>query len=345
MVPQMSESIGEKSFGGSILIDLKQRLTGRSSGAGLSVLFVAVLAAATFFVGAKFVSPTNLRSMAIQIPEFGLLSIAMMITLLKGGLNLSIIATANICTLAVGGILISCGPGLHGVQLYAVVALALSAGLVLAVLIGLLNGILIAYVSLSPIIATLGTMILLKGLALGFSRGGVFSGFPEPIVFIGQGEIGFVPASLIVFGLAVALLAFILNKTAFGASLYMIGSNEPATRYSGVDTRRAVVQCYVLSSIFAFLAGLVMMGRFNSANAAYGESYLLLTILAAVLGGINPFGGFGKVGGLVLSLLILQIISSAFNQLNISPFLTLAIWGGLLIVVSAISANVNPLRR
>ena len=80
-----------------------------------------------------------------------------------------------------------------------------------------------------------------------------------------------------------------------------------------------------------------MMARFNSANASYGESYLLVTILAAVLGGINPMGGFGKVGGLVLALVMLQIISSAFNLLNFSPFLTLAIWGGILIAVTGMT--------
>ena len=79
------------------------------------------------------------------------------------------------------------------------------------------------------------------------------------------------------------------------------------------------------------------MARFNSANASYGESYLLVTILAAVLGGINPMGGFGKVSGLVLSLVMLQIISSAFNLLNFSPFLTLAIWGGILIAVTGMT--------
>jgi ribose/xylose/arabinose/galactoside ABC-type transport system permease subunit len=90
----------------------------------------------------------------------------------------------------------------------------------------------------------------------------------------------------------------------------------------------------VLSSLLAGVAALVMLSRFNSANASYAESYLLVTILAAVLGGTDPFGGFGKVGGLILALVILQVISSAFNLLGFSQFLTIAIWGGLLIATS-----------
>ena len=103
-----------------------------------------------------------------------------------------------------------------------------------------------------------------------------------------------------------------------------------------VHTRAVLLKLYVLSSLLAGVAAVVMLARFNSANAAYGESYLLVTILAAVLGGVDPFGGFGKVGGLMLALIILQVISSAFNLLNLSQFLTLAIWGGILIAVAAV---------
>ena len=116
----------------------------------------------------------------------------------------------------------------------------------------------------------------------------------------------------------------------------MIGSSEKATRYSGVDTKRVLLGVYVLSSLLAAVAALVMMARLNSANAAYGESYLLVTILAAVLGGVDPFGGFGKVGALIMALILLQVISSAFNLLDFSPFLTLAIRGALIIVVTAL---------
>ena len=117
----------------------------------------------------------------------------------------------------------------------------------------------------------------------------------------------------------------------------MIGSNERATRYSGVNTKRVLFGVYLLSSLLAMVAALVMMARFNSANASYGESYLLVTIFAAVLGGVDPFGGFGKVGGLLMALIVLQVISSAFNLLNFSAFLTLAIWGALIIGVTALS--------
>jgi simple sugar transport system permease protein len=100
--------------------------------------------------------------------------------------------------------------------------------------------------------------------------------------------------------------------------------------------KRVLLGVYLLSSLLAVVAALVMMARFNSANATYGGSYLLLTILAAVLSGVDPFGGFGKVGGLMVALLLLQLISSAFNLLDFSPFSTVAIWGALIICATAL---------
>jgi ribose/xylose/arabinose/galactoside ABC-type transport system permease subunit len=118
----------------------------------------------------------------------------------------------------------------------------------------------------------------------------------------------------------------------------MIGSNEKAVRYSGIDTNRVLMKTYVLASLLSGIAGFLMLARFNSANAAYGESYLLVTILAAVLGGVDPFGGFGRVSGVVLALVILQVISTAFNLLDLSQFLALSIWGGTLIAVAGLKA-------
>jgi len=259
-----------------------------------------------------------------------------MLALLSGGLNLTIIATANLAGLTIAFVLTRYVPGSDGIAWVGVQVLAIAAGFAVAALVGLVNGFVIAHLGVSPILATLGTMTLCKGLAIGLTHGNVISGFPAPIVFIGNGTVFGVPFALIVFALCALPVAITLNATPFGAKVYMIGSNEKATRYSGIDTRSILLKVYVLSSLLAGVAAVVMLARFNSANAAYGESYLLVTILAAVLGGVDPFGGFGKVSGLILALIILQVISSAFNLLNLSQFLTLAIWGGILIAVAAV---------
>lgn len=302
----------------------------------LVIVFWLLLGDQLFRVGA-------LQSMAFQLPELGILSLAMMVPLLSGGLNLSIISTANLCALTMAWVLTTHAAGASGWAWAGWQIAAVLAGFAVATIVGLLNGFVIAYLGVSPILATLGTMTMCKGLSIGATRGNVISGFPDPIVFLGNGTLMGVPVALLLFLALCVPLAVMLNKSPFGQKIYMIGSNEKATRFSGVDTQRVLLGVYLLSSWLAMVAALVMMARFNSANASYGESYLLVTILAAVLGGVDPFGGFGKVGGLLMALIVLQVISSAFNLLNFSPFLTLAIWGALIIGVTALSVLLESL--
>ena len=314
----------------------------------LSLVLVALVVVFSLLLGERIVGVGALQSMAFQLPELGILSLAMMVALLSGGLNLSIISTANLCALAMAWLLTTHVPGAQGFMWGGWQVLAVLAGIAVALIVGLINGFVIAYLGVSPILATLGTMTMCKGLSIGITRGNVISGFPEPIVFLGNGTLLGVPVALIVFLALCVPIAVLLNKSPFGHKVYMIGSSEKATRYSGVDTRRVLLGVYLLSSLLAFVAALVMMARFNSANASYGESYLLVTILAAVLGGVDPFGGFGKVAGLVMALIVLQVISSAFNLLNFSPFLTVAIWGVLIVLVNSLGVllqNFSAARR
>ena len=317
---------------------LRFLMTGRNQTINyLILLLVALVVCFALVLQDTFLSLGTLQSMALQLPELGVLALAMMITLLCGGINLSIIATANLTSLTIGYVLTQLMPADWATAAgVGTILLALAAGLAVAGLIGLLNGLIIAYIGVSPILATLGTMIMVKGISIGLTHGNVISGFPEPILFIGNGVVFGVPMAVIVFALCAAPLALLLNRTPFGIAIYMIGSNERSTRFSGIDTRRVLLRVYVLSSLLCGVAALVMMSRFNSANAAYGESYLLITILAAVLGGVDPFGGFGRVMGLVLALIILQVISSGLNLLGLSAHLTLASWGAILILVMAV---------
>lgn len=302
----------------------------------LVILLAALLVSFGLIVGENFFTKATMQSMAFQLPELGILSLAMMITLISGGLNLAIISTANLCALAMAYILTKFVPGSEGFAWVAWQVIAVLAGLAVAAIIGLLNGFVIAYLGVSPILATLGTMTMVKGISIGMTRGNVISGLPDPILFLGNGTVFGVPMAMLIFAAVAIPMAIMLGRTPLGTAIYMIGSNEQATRFSGIDTKRVILKIYLISSLLAAVAALVMMARFNSANASYAESYLLVTILAAVLGGVDPMGGFGKIAGVILSLVILQVISSAFNLLSFSQFLTLAIWGAILIAVTAV---------
>jgi ribose/xylose/arabinose/galactoside ABC-type transport system permease subunit len=203
--------------------------------------------------------------------------------------------------------------------------------------IGLITGVIVAFLGVHPILVTLGTMIALKGIAVYATSGGVIGGFPTAVLFLGNGTLLAFPVPMILFILCAVLVAVIMTHAPFGVSVRMIGSNEKATRYSGVATEWMLVGVYVVSSVLCWVAAAVMMARFNSARAGYAESYLLITILAAVLGGVDPNGGFGRVLGLFLSLILLQAISTGFNLLGFSPHLTQAIWGATMILAIAIA--------
>jgi simple sugar transport system permease protein len=287
--------------------------------------------------GNNFIQPANLQSMAFQLPELGILSLAMMITMVTSGINLSIISSANLAGIVIAIILTSnISVDAAGNPTGGVIVLAILAGLLAAALIGLLNGYLIAHLEVSPILATLGTMILLNGLAIVLTRGYVISGFPDTIRFIGNGAFFGVPAPLIVFILGAILMAVILNNTPLGTKIYMIGSNPTATLFAGVNNKSVLMRTYLISGLYAGIAGIVMISRFNSAKADYGKSYLLMTVLASVLGGISAAGGFGKVSGLVIALVILQVVSSGFNLMGMNAFLTVAFWGAILILVMVV---------
>jgi simple sugar transport system permease protein len=302
----------------------------------LLTLLVVLLLLFAGLLGGKLFNGAAVRSMAFQLPELGVLSLAMMIPLLSGGLDLSIIATANLSALAAAYVFTHTGLTGSVGAVFAWHVAALLAAFCTAGMIGLLNGVVIAYLGVSPILATLGTMTMVKGIAVGLTHGGVIAGFPPFMVFIGNGSIFNVPVVVIVFVVIAIPVGVLLTRTPFGNIVAMLGSNLQAVRYSGIDTRRVLVKVYLLSATLSAVAGLLMMARFNSANAAYGESYLLITILAAVLGGVDPAGGFGKVSGLVLSLVILQLVSTAANLLNISQFLSLALWGAILLGVAGV---------
>ena len=176
---------------------------------------------------------------------------------------------------------------------------------------------------------------MIGGISIWLTRGQTLSGFPDALIHVSNETIAGIPISFGIFVIVAIGVHILLTRTVLGIQMHMIGSNLESTRFSGVNTRRVQIWVYVLSSLLCWLAAIVMMARFNSAGADIAQSYLLITILAAILGGIDPYGGFGRITGLVVALLILQTISSGFNLLGFSQHLTLALWGFTLIVVMA----------
>jgi simple sugar transport system permease protein len=300
----------------------------------LPLLAFAVIVFAGFAIATPlFVTGRNLSSMAFQMPVLGLLTLAMLAPILSGGLNLAIIFQANLSGLTLAWVLFQFGGPEAGVGAFMLGSvLAIGAG----ALSGALMGVVIAYIGAHPILVSLAMMIFLRGLGEFLTRGGDISGFPEFLNGVGHGLILGVPVPLIIFGVVALIWHVVLTKTRHGFSVYMIGSNIQAAEYSGLHTKRTLTLIYTLSGVLCAIAGILMLTRFNSVRVGHGEALLLVTVLACFLGGVDPFGGFGRVIPVVLALIILQMLSSGLNLLGANQHLSTAVWGLFLIGVMAL---------
>ena len=305
----------------------------------LVALLVLVAGVFSVLIPQVFWSAANFQSIASQIPVAGILTLAMAITMLTGGINLSIIATANASALVMAWVCTHLEPT------FSSLIVMLLAGVSVALVVGIINGVLISVVRVSPILATLGIMTLLKGVNVLISKGSAISNFPSYVLALDRSYFLGVPVPLYLFAVVALLLWLMLAKTPLGRQIYLSGSNEKATFYSGINTRRTLIWVYVISSLLCAVAALLMMSKLNSANASYGESLLLITILATVLGGVNPDGGFGKVFGIVLALFLLQMLESGLNIMGVSSYITMALWGSLLLAFIFVKGAKVPALR
>jgi simple sugar transport system permease protein len=299
----------------------------------LAVIAVLVFAVMGVLRPQLFLSTTNLSSMAFQFPEFAILSLAMMLAMLTGGIDLSIIAVMNLSAI-LGGLFLSSSSLDPGLAIAVTVAIMLGTGLVC----GAVNGLLVSRIDIPPILATLGTSQVFLGFGIVLTGGAAVHGFPEAFAALGTARVLGVPLPLLVFAGIALVVAFALGRTTFGFGLYMFGTNATAARFAGLGTQRLLMATYMASGTLAAVAGVIIMARVNSMRADFGASYLLLTILVVVLGGVNPYGGYGKVLGVILAVVSLQFISSGLNILRFSNFTREFVWGALLLLVMVISS-------
>jgi simple sugar transport system permease protein len=305
----------------------------------LSLLALTVLAFG--LTTPHFLSAGNFDSIGYQLPDLGLLTLAMLAPIIANGINLAVIATANLSGLTLAWILNMNGGPHAGVLAFAV---GVAAALAVGGASGAAMGVVIAYFGAHPILASLAMMIFLKGLGEFLTRGGDISGFPAFLGEIGHGEILGIPVPMLVFAVAAILWHVLLARTRHGFAVAMIGSNPRASEYSGIPVKRSLTLVYALSGVMCALAGILMLTEFNSVRVGHGDALLLVTVLACFLGGVDPFGGFGRVAPVFVSLLILQTLSSGLNLLGANQHLSTAVWGLFLIAVMVFRSSTPTLR-
>jgi simple sugar transport system permease protein len=301
-------------------------------------IVIAVVAA--ILSGGTFLSGDNFQSMGTQLPEVGLLALAIMITMLSGngGIDLSVVAVANLSAIIAGKITQSLfnaeTQGLEFAFLFPTLAVLAGLGC------GLVNGMLVAFGNFTPILATLGTQLVFGGIAVVLTNGSALSlGYIDAFVQIGNGQILGIPIPFILFLIVSSILAWIFSNTRYGFRLYLTGTNAKAAHFAGINNRTILLLTYTLAGLLASLSGIISASRASSAKADYGSSYLLIAILISVMGGVNPAGGSGKVLGLVLASFALQMLSSTLNLIGLSNFLKDFTWGLLLLLTIALTSS------
>lgn len=299
----------------------------------LLLIIVSILFSSFFLVGNRFIGVYNLQSMAIQLSELGLLAFGVMLAMSagRGGIDLSGIALANLA----GVIAFMLTPYFAQAKPDPLLYCWIFAFICVCVglLGGAINGLLVGYSGLTPIIATLGTQMLFTGIAVGLTGGSALRlGYIEPLDDFANLPVMGLPISFALFLLISIALALYLKYSTFGIRLFLLGSNDKAARFAGMPVKRMYFQTYLLAGILASVAGIIIAARTSSVKWDYGSSYVMVAILITVMAGVKPEGGYGRILCVLFSTIALQLMSSLFNFMAISNFFRNCAWGLLLLL-------------
>jgi len=276
----------------------------------------------------RFFTADNLLNQGRLMAEVGLVALTMTFVIVSAGIDLSVGSILGLVAILLGVFW-------HNIGLPLPLAMVL--GLAVGALAGFVNGLIITRFSVPPLIATLATLALYRGLAEGISQARSVRGYPEWFFELGQGELLGVPVQLWIFIIAVAIAAGILGLTIFGREVYSIGANEIAAHFSGIRVDRVKLLIYTASGFVAALAAIVFVSRVSTTRSDMGTGLELDVITAVVLGGTSIFGGRGTIIGTVLGLFLMQALKNGLALAGVKGDGTIVIIGIVLIGATLIS--------
>ncbi len=302
----------------------RERLFPNNEWVLMAVLLVEV--AIFSLTGNNFLSSSNAFEITRLSVEIGLLALVMTPVIISGGIDLSVGSMMGLAAVTMGA-------------LWRDAHLPLAVAIIIALFVGLLGGALNALVitrlNFPPLIVTLGTFSLFRGIAEGLTRGiENYSGFPPSFLYIGQGYVGgVIPTQMFVLMAAIVAIWWWLQRTGFGRSLYAIGFSAEGARYAGIPVARRLNFVYVLSGLAASLAAVIYVAHLGQAKSDAGTGYELMAITAVVLGGASIFGGRGSVLGTVLGLFAIVILQNGL-RLSGEPAELAGILTGVLLIAT-----------
>jgi ribose/xylose/arabinose/galactoside ABC-type transport system permease subunit len=298
-------------------------ILGRTARGRSTHLLVAI---GLIFVWLAFRDPNyfridNVRVVALNSSAVAIASVGMAYLMIAGGIDLSI-----------GSIFVAAGFVAGDLSLHTNTVVAFIAGLAVAGALGFVNGLLVWRIRVSPIIVTLGTLTLILGVVTVISNGQGVYGFPQSFLNIGQATpLGVSTMIWVTLGLAI-VAAIVLSQTTIGAHIYALGGNREASELAGVRVRRLTLGLFVFAGLLAGLAGILTTARFSVADISFSVDYNLEVITAVILGGVAFTGGEGTIGGVILAVVFLNVVSSGLIASGVNPYYSDVISGAALVI-------------
>jgi len=291
------------------------------------LVLLALLVGTMAFLSEFFLSASNLLGMTRHLTEVGIIATGMTLIIMAGGIDLSVGSLLALCGIVLGYAWQEWGVGLPG-----------SIGLAFAVggAGGALNGVLVTRGGFPPLVTTLGTMALFRGLALRISEAQPVSGFPAWFEWIGQGYVGPVPAQTLAWGAVALAVGAIVARTPIGPFTRAIGDNKRAARFAAVPVASLELGLYTATGLLTALAALISTARFSTARADAGAGLELEVITAVVLGGTAITGGRGSLLGTLLGVLILGVARNGLTLAGVEQEWRSMMTGTILIVAAIV---------
>lgn len=300
----------------------------------LVILVLALLGLGAF--NARFLTLENLLNQGRLMTEIGLIALPMTFVIITGGIDLSVGAIVGLCAVMLGVSWKSLGFPLP---------LAILFALGIGGLAGFVNGLVITRVRVPPLIMTIATLALYRGLAEGISQARSVRNYPEWFYVFGQGEVFGMPTQLLILTALIVVAGVALDRTTFGRTLYAIGANETAARFSALGVDRVKLIVYTLSGLASGLAAIVLVSRVTTTRMDMGMGYELDVIAAVVLGGTSIFGGSGTIWGTVIGLVMIQLLKNGLALTGVKGDATIVVIGVALILSVLIASSLQRRRE
>ena len=300
------------------------------------IIFLALLCIGFGFANSTFFTAKNLMNLTSQMAINALLSAGLTYVIILGGIDISVGSVA-----ALAGV-ISAMVGLRfpGMNLAGSIVIILVTAIVVGGVCGLLNGVMVTRFNVVPMITTLATMTILRGVTYIVTGGVAVFGLPSVFSFLGAGRIiktaehptGLIPVVTLFTIAVVALMHVLLSRTVFGRHVYACGSNRQVAHLAGINVKRVNLAGYVLCSIMAALGGVLVASKLQNGQPAACEGYEMFAIASTVLGGTSLIGGSGSVARAMFGVAIIAVINNGMNLMYISSFWQKVVIGGIILL-------------